>query len=113
MESIFEGWGDIVKKRFELSRNDESVGMYIMYVDGLADNEMVERTITRPLLYEWRDREMGEGDMHLDERFGEMISQEESKTSIVEEDALKIVKKHSIMPSEFERIFHEETEAWT
>lgn len=29
--------------------------MYIMYVDGLTDNEMVERTITRPILYEWKD----------------------------------------------------------
>ena len=55
LEDIFSNWGDIVKKRFELSRNGISHSIYIMYVDGLADNEMVERTITHPLLYEWRD----------------------------------------------------------
>lgn len=100
MESIFEGWGDIVKKRFELSRNDKSVGMYIIYVDGLADNEMVERTITRPLLYEWRDRGMDEVDMR-----------KVYKASRGKPDNIIEPKNQSIMLSEFDRIFHEETEA--
>lgn len=55
LSDIFSNWGDIVKKRFELVRCDGSLSIYIMYVDGLTDNEMVERTITHPLLYEWRD----------------------------------------------------------
>ena len=54
-ESIFENWGDLVKKRFELKRADGYVDIFILYIDGLADNEMVERTITRPLLYEWKN----------------------------------------------------------
>ena len=54
LESLFADWGDIVKKRFRLERESQRVDMYILYIDGLADNEMVERTITRPLLYEWR-----------------------------------------------------------
>lgn len=54
LESLFDDWGDIVKKRFRLERESQRVDMYILYIDGLADNEMVERTITRPLLYEWR-----------------------------------------------------------
>lgn len=51
----FDNWCDIVKKRFELSRMGRAYSVYIMYIDGLADNEMVERTITHPILYEWKD----------------------------------------------------------
>ncbi|MBQ9983895.1 MAG: spore germination protein [Lachnospiraceae bacterium] len=56
LESIFAGWGDIVKKRFIIEREGKNIGIYIIYIDGLTDNEMVERTITRPLMYEWRGR---------------------------------------------------------
>lgn len=59
MDSIFSEWGDYVKKEFVLEREKEIVRIYIVYIDGLTDNEMVERTITRPLLYEWRGREAG------------------------------------------------------
>lgn len=55
LDSVFEQWGDIVKKKFVLERAEGTLDMYIIYIDGLTDNEMVERTITRPLLYEWRD----------------------------------------------------------
>lgn len=57
LKNIFSDWGDIVKKRFELERGSKTISVYIIYIDGLADNEMVERTITRPLLYEWRNKE--------------------------------------------------------
>lgn len=53
MESLFFNWGDIVKKRFQLQRHGKKLDIYIIYIDGLTDNEMVERTITHPLLYEW------------------------------------------------------------
>lgn len=52
--AIFSGWDDLVKKEFVLERAEGETGMFIAYIDGLADHEMVERTITRPLLYEWR-----------------------------------------------------------
>lgn len=55
LDSIFSEWGDIVKKKFVLERTGNTLDMYIIYIDGLTDNEMVERTITRPLLYEWRN----------------------------------------------------------
>ena len=55
LEEKFDSWCDIVKKRFELSRMGRAYSVYIMYIDGLADNEMVERTITHPILYEWKD----------------------------------------------------------
>ncbi len=60
LDSIFSEWGDIVKKKFVLERAEDTLDMYIIYIDGLTDNEMVERTITRPLLYEWRNA--GPGD---------------------------------------------------
>lgn len=55
VETIFKNWGDIVKKRFDFSRGGKDHSIFIIYVDGLADNEMVERTITHPILYEWKD----------------------------------------------------------
>lgn len=54
LESLFKDWGDIVRKRFLLEREDGYLSIYIIYIDGLTDNEMVERTITRPFLFEWR-----------------------------------------------------------
>lgn len=54
LESIFADWGDIVKKKFVLERNEGFLSVYILYIDGLTDNEMVERTITRPFLFEGR-----------------------------------------------------------
>ena len=57
LEALFADWGDIVQKRFRLERQSQMVDVYILYIDGLTDNEMVERTITRPLLYEWRQSE--------------------------------------------------------
>ncbi len=53
LDALFYNWGDIVKKKFELQRNGRNLDIYIIYIDGLTDNEMVERTITHPLLYEW------------------------------------------------------------
>ena len=34
----FDSWCDIVKKRFELSRMGRAYSVYIMYIDGLADD---------------------------------------------------------------------------
>lgn len=59
--AIFSGWDDLVKKKFVLERAEGETGMFIAYIDGLADHEMVERTITRPLLYEWRSGRVLEG----------------------------------------------------
>lgn len=53
LDALFYNWGDIVKKKFELQRHGRNLDIYIIYIDGLTDNEMVERTITHPLLYEW------------------------------------------------------------
>ena len=58
LESIFSDWGDIVRKKFILEREDGMLSVYIIYIDGLTDNEMVERTITRPFLYEWKEKKV-------------------------------------------------------
>lgn len=55
METLFADADDMVWKRFKLERGGETLGIYILYIDGMSDGEMVERTITRPLLYEWRN----------------------------------------------------------
>lgn len=55
IEQLFANWGDIVKKKFLLQRYRTNLAIYIIYIDGLTDNEMVERTITHPLLYEWEE----------------------------------------------------------
>lgn len=71
--------------------------MYIIYIDGLTDNEMVERTITRPLLYEWRDTDLkAEVTTHIYQG-----NSDGEKTS-------DNVKNNT---SVFERIFHHQTEA--
>lgn len=87
LEALFSEWGDIVKKKFELKRNRGTLSMYIMYIDGLTDNEMVERTITHPLIYEWRNLE-------LEEKRGEKLSTDEF-------DGEEL----------FESLFHYQTEA--
>lgn len=55
LDSLFFNWGDIVKKKFVLQRHQKNLEIYIIYIDGLTNNEMVERTITHPLLYEWQE----------------------------------------------------------
>lgn len=64
LTDIFSDWGDFVKKQFTLERENGTLRIYIIYIDGLTDNEMVERTITRPLLYEWRDTDFEKEKMH-------------------------------------------------
>lgn len=83
LESVFSNWGDIVKKKFILQRYKTNLEIYIIYIDGLTDNEMVERTITHPLLYEWE----------------ELQCEGERKTEILTGPAL------------FESLFHAQTEA--
>ena len=55
IETLFSDSGDLVRKRFVLERAEGTLAMYLVYIDGLTNNDMVERTILRPLLYEWRE----------------------------------------------------------
>lgn len=60
VKSIFEGCSDLVEHEFKLNRNangafsgDKSI--YVVYIDGLCDNELVENVIIKPVTWEWRD----------------------------------------------------------
>ncbi len=98
----FDSWCDIVKKRFELSRMGRAYSVYIMYIDGLADNEMVERTITHPILYEWKDdyrvnirNALNEDNLTIDKMYEDTNEQKEEKKFAWDIDVM----------------FHRETEA--
>lgn len=79
IEEIFFEWGDIVKKKFLLKRKNGYVGIYIVYVDGLTDNEMIERTIIRPLLFEWKE--------NTDENVFASIRDKQIETTDIDEEA--------------------------
>lgn len=91
LESIFSEWGDLVKKKFLLERGGGFLSVYIIYIDGLTDNEMVERTITRPFLYEWKENGKGKEEVSCQRR-----------------EKQKIVKADEIM---FQDLFHNQSEA--
>lgn len=73
LETLFADADDMVWKRFELERNGGKLAIYILYIDGMSNGEMVESTITRPLLYEWRGAEVrqknGERDLSGEDAF--------------------------------------------
>ena len=71
VKSLFADWGDIVERRFTVRRTgmdvyaedttgsaDEtsaSVGaIYVVYIDRLCDNGLIEDTIIKPVTWEWR-----------------------------------------------------------
>ena len=128
LTDIFDNWGDIVKKRFELSRGGENHSIYIMYVDGLTDNEMVERTITHPLLYEWRNESKPLNDVRKADGGGDRstyldgMDDGENRSAyldgsddkdVVCDDKTQIPQTEQISGDNdiFSRIFHRETEA--
>ncbi|MDE5966724.1 MAG: spore germination protein [Lachnospiraceae bacterium] len=57
VDSLFENCGDMVKKTFTLRRGKTQLRIYLVYIDGLVNSEMVERTVLHPLMYEWRSIE--------------------------------------------------------
>ncbi len=128
LTDIFDNWGDIVKKRFELSRGGENHSIYIMYVDGLTDNEMVERTITHPLLYEWRNESKPLNDVRKADGGGDRstyldgMDDGENRSAyldgsddkdVVCDDKTQIPQTEQISGDNdiFSSIFHRETEA--
>lgn len=54
LKQLFKGAGDVVQKEFYLRRIQGSVKIYVVYVDGLVDRNVIEDGIIKPLLYEWR-----------------------------------------------------------
>ncbi|MDE6026369.1 MAG: spore germination protein [Lachnospiraceae bacterium] len=54
LNTLFDKCGDAVQKTFIIEREQGSVRIHIIYIDGLTDNNMVEETIIKPVSYEWR-----------------------------------------------------------
>ena len=71
VKALFADWGDIVERRFTVRRTgldvyaEDSIGsadetsasvgaIYVVYIDGLCDNGLIEDTIIKPVTWEWR-----------------------------------------------------------
>lgn len=49
IERLFQDCDDIVKKEFFLNHGEGQISVYMVYVDGLTDNDMVQEHVIRPL----------------------------------------------------------------
>lgn len=88
IKSKFDKWGDIVEKKFVLSRPGWSFeeAIYVVYIDGLCDHELIENTIIKPVTWEWRDADA--------EELWDRITSYEGQTAdyITENDLNKVIK---------------------
>lgn len=88
IKSKFDKWGDIVEKKFVVSRpgwkNEEAI--YVVYIDGLCDHELIENTIIKPVTWEWRDADA--------EDLWDRITSYEGQTAdyTTEKDLNKVIK---------------------
>lgn len=92
LEGIFNQWGDIVKKKFTLLRKEKNINIYIVYIDGLTDNEMVERTITHPLMYEWNNlnwEELGQEKLLQEDVFDRILHVQTEAVDIIENTSMQ------------------------
>lgn len=82
IEKLFAKSKDIVKKEFILHRASCELRIFLVYVDGLADGEMVERTVLHPLMFEWRNKEE-------DKPFPAFFEEEIESVDISKEDTME------------------------
>lgn len=56
IKSKFRGWDDLVEKKFSVRRLSwgGEAAIYVVYIDGLCDHELIENTIIKPITWEWR-----------------------------------------------------------
>lgn len=50
IEALFKDCDDIVKKEFCLDREEHAIAVYMVYIDGLTDGDMVQEHVIEPLL---------------------------------------------------------------
>ena len=53
LNELFDNCGDVVQKSFYIVVDGETIKIHLIYIDGIADNSMIEQTIIKPLSYEW------------------------------------------------------------
>ncbi len=89
VKELFKDCGDIVERRFDIRREEDGLrkvagSIYVVYIDGLCDNEMIENTIIKPVTWEWHT----ENDMLL---WDAMDRFETQSADIVQESDFKKV----------------------
>ena len=59
IETMFGNWSDIVERRFDLNRCawGDDPAIYVVYIDGLCDHELIENTLIKPITWEWRNKD--------------------------------------------------------
>ena len=55
IETLFQDCDDIVKKKFCFRRHGDEISAYMVYLDGLTDNNMIQEYVIAPL--QWQQRE--------------------------------------------------------
>jgi spore germination protein len=91
IKQIFADCGDIVQRKFCIRRDScfgrmgAEAAIYVVYIDGLCDNGMIEDTIIKPVTWEWRHEE--------DENLWEAMNRCETQSAdiVIESDFQKVI----------------------
>ena len=72
IETMFGNWSDIVERRFDLDRCvwGDDPAIYVVYIDGLCDHELIENTLIKPITWEWRNKDTGVVQSDIYRRWG-------------------------------------------
>lgn len=54
IEALFQSCDDVVKKRFRFRRREGEIAGYMLYIDGLADGDMIQQHVIHPLQLRYR-----------------------------------------------------------
>lgn len=95
INDIFSDCNDIVKKEFIIERNNGNFKIFIVYIDGLTDNEMVEETIVKPITIEWHDSNID--DIWRQIYYKEAQTVDISETESFDKSVLSILKGDTAM----------------
>ncbi len=57
LDMLFNGCKDVVSKSFFIGNNGRRIKLHLIYIDGLTNNEMIEQTLLKPILFEWQQHE--------------------------------------------------------
>ena len=55
VRSMFEDCEDVVERKFAVHQGEQTGYIYVVYIDGLCDNELVEERVIKPVTYQWRN----------------------------------------------------------
>ena len=81
LETLFKDCGDIVQKSFFIEKFNSRIRLHLIYIDGLVDNNMIEQTIIKPVMYEWQTE-----NLYNDMTFWDRIYYIEAQTVDIKEE---------------------------